>query len=58
MGKECGSCTACCKLIGVRELDKPAGTPLPPLCRRARLRHLPGPSGQLSQMVLRLADHP
>jgi hypothetical protein len=25
--KTCGSCTVCCKLISVKELNKPAGTP-------------------------------
>jgi hypothetical protein len=26
MTKQCGECTACCELIGVSEIDKPAGT--------------------------------
>jgi hypothetical protein len=26
-GKSCGSCTECCRIVGVDELAKPAGTP-------------------------------
>ena len=26
MSRTCGDCTACCKILGVEELDKPAGT--------------------------------
>ena len=25
--RECGTCTQCCKLLAVKEIDKPAGTP-------------------------------
>ena len=34
-GRACGSCTLCCKTIGVAELDKPAGTWCPH-CQRSK----------------------
>ena len=32
--RSCGTCTACCTVMGIEELDKPAGVPCEKLCAK------------------------
>ncbi len=32
MNRTCGDCQACCTVLPIKQLDKPAGTPCPKLC--------------------------
>jgi len=38
-GRSCGTCTLCCKAVGVLEIDKPAGV-VPILRERKALHNL------------------
>ncbi len=32
MSRQCGNCQACCTVLPIKQLNKPAGTPCPKLC--------------------------